>query len=447
MSGRGPRQPLGPGRAGPGWRPALQRAWPQATEATNAMRWLALGLLLSALMLASCGGKGTPRTDEWTPRERSLLQRLELMHMMYVNPPRTNLDFGMPVSETERVVRPGPVHTRGSNAWELANVMGDMEPGQHRIVYLAAYGSEVHLRIRRFAYPGGEAVLWHGRGDLRGTSCVPSPDFSHIAMLLRGTPPLGPEELLVIPLDGGEARRVAPAEPSRKWRLPRVVFWRDGNTLEILVSSDRLDLTRWVYTVGTRELEFVADLADDWAETKSLVEECFGEQMRALERAERDPRIGPQIAGDLGTADRSFDILRGAGIVTWTGRSGLNAWVAVSADGEYVAIKDRRKPMVVIGIGEGNMGARHPVPRTDFLSSESVSERDLRWSPDSKYLTFTEAHHHPARFHAPDMGGDVSKPWDTTYLVRLYSVETNEVKTIAVGRNGFLLPDVLPPPT
>ena len=406
---------------------------------------LAPRLVLLSLMLASYGCGGTHGTDEWTPRERSLFQQLELMHMLYVDRPLTNLDFGMPVSETERVVLPGPVHARGSNAWELANVMGDMQPGQHRIVYLAAYGSEVHLRIRRFPYPGGEAVLWHGRADLWSTFCVPSPDFAHIAMLLRGTPAVGYRQLLVIPLAGGEARRIAPAEPSDKWSPPQLVFWRDGDTLEMLVRSDDPDkLARWVYTVGTGELEFAGDLA--WAERVSLLEERFSAQMRALERAERDPELDPEIAGHLGTANQSVAILRGAGIVTWTARSGLNRWVAVSEDEEYVAIKDGREPVVVIGIGEGTMGVRHLMPRSDLLSSESVSERDLRWSPDSKYLTFTEAHHHPARFHARDMGGGVSKPWDTTYLVRLYSVETNEVNTIAVGRNAFLLPDVLPAP-
>ena len=163
-------------------------------------------------------------------------------------------------------------------------------------------------------------------------------------------------------------------------------------------------------------------------------------------RAESDPQICSQIARDLPGGDRSEAILRGAGIVTWTARYGSNPSVAIARDGEHIAVKSKRGSVVVIGIGNRAMGPGRSVPRSTLLSSESVSARDLRWSPDSNYLTFTEVHHLPARFHAPDMGGDIPKPWDTTYLVRLYSVETNEVKTIALGCNAFLLPDDLTTP-
>ncbi len=326
--------------------------------------------------------------------------------------------------------------------------MGDLEPGQHRVVYLATFGSELHLRIRRFPYPGGEAVLWHGRGDARDTFCVPSPSFRYVAMLLRGSPPVGPMQVLVIPMDGSEAKTVAPAESTDRWSVPDVVFWRDDDTLEMMVrtSDRRARLARWVYTVGTEEPEFVGDFSGFEDAVESFLETHFREEAEAVEKAGRHPETDPQMARELPRQGRSVAILRLEGTATWSERYGLSMSHAVSPDGEYRAMRRRRKPTVVTALGDlDTIGTAvgHPLPRTDLLLSESVGERDLCWSPDSKFLTFTEMHHHPARFHAFDIGGDVSKPWDTTYLVRLYSVETKEVKTIALGSNAFLLPDDL----
>ncbi|MBN1458465.1 MAG: hypothetical protein JXA57_02945, partial [Armatimonadetes bacterium] len=236
----------------------------------------------------------------------------------------------------------------------------------------------------------------------------------------RGSPPVGPTELLVIPTDGGEAKTVAPGEPSEKWYSPQVVFWRDDDTLEILASGpSRPGWEQWLYRVGTEELEFVGHVSAGHGWIGALLETPSQE------------RTG--TAAILGTK----------GVANWSERYGLDTSAAVSPDGNYVVIRGKREPMVLIEIDDGSLGPRRQVPRTDLLSSESVSERDLCWSPDSKYFTFTEVHSHPARFHAFDIGGEVSKPWDTTYLVRLYSVETNDVQTIALGSNAFLLPDDL----
>ncbi len=78
----------------------------------KASDWLFLGLLLCALTLASCGGEGTPGPEELTPRERVLLQQLDLMHGMYVDPPLPTLVSGCPF--------PRPTGSSALGRWEPA---------------------------------------------------------------------------------------------------------------------------------------------------------------------------------------------------------------------------------------------------------------------------------------------------------------------------------------
>ena len=81
---------------------------------------------------------------------------------------------------------------------------------------------------------------------------------------------------------------------------------------------------------------------------------------------------------------------------------------------------------------------------THLVEGEGVSAWDLRWSPDSRSVTFTESHYHAPRFYPvpsilPVGQRVVPDPLDTTNLVRMYDVGTDRVATIAVGSNAFLM--------
>jgi hypothetical protein len=65
---------------------------------------------------------------------------------------------------------------------------------------------------------------------------------------------------------------------------------------------------------------------------------------------------------------------------------------------------------------------------------------DLRWSPDGRFVTFTETHYHPAVFHAADIGPGPD-PLDFTSVVREYALATGRTVTLAMGEDAWVAPE------
>jgi len=298
------------------------------------------------------------------------------------------------------------------------------------VLYIARDGPRQQLRLRYISRAAGEVTLWEspdGRAFTdkhleRGSvyyQC--SPGLTQVATLWRAwlTPAF---DVSLIPLKGGRPTAILPQLPVA------CVLWRDETHLRVLST----DVWEWEYETTTKRLVRVRRYPSQLA---------FYETVFAPEIG----RAAQLISGGLPLAcpkdGAKLAILRSLGLPpVYPMVSNIPVAppvAAVSPDARWVGMTSGDGPVIVVD------WTPHPrrltVPLTGLVPGEACWATDLRWSRDSRYLTFTEVHYHPARPHAPDIGGDFPDVLDWTYLVRVYSVETARAETVAVGRNALVV--------
>jgi hypothetical protein len=324
---------------------------------------------------------------------------------------------------------------------EIAWAMQSIPKGKHRALYIADYGRRDQLRVRVFPYQGNDAVLWQSPAGGRIRYFLPSPDWTRALVVWeqRGTQRVA----IVYFLDGA-------AEEAAELRDVGWVLWRDVETIAAFGSAPG-ETTEYAYDTTEMTLsvpeEQVADRPDeDDPELAFLsrgLEEAIGMVRAMLDEDDLAVPIRPR--------DVTGSLVRGAGIPyvppAALGLPVAHPIAAVSADGEHVALTTGRSKDAVFVISRYHVYGTdyssrvlNVIPLSSLVSGEGVWVSDLQWSPDGQHLLFTEVHYHPARFHAPDIGGDVPDPLDWTYLVRMYSLRGEETRTIIVGRQGCLMP-------
>jgi Tol biopolymer transport system component len=152
-----------------------------------------------------------------------------------------------------------------------------------------------------------------------------------------------------------------------------------------------------------------------------------------------------EIAVPLPTRFLTDMILRGAGIPYFSSMEsylfGERAIASFSPDGKHLAFTNGKAAVFIIWLGEHISNVEDTIPLTSLVSQEGVFVEDLHWSPDAKWLTFTELHYHPPQPTGLDIGPHAG-PLDYTYLVRMYSWKDRTTETIAVGRGAFLMPQI-----
>ncbi len=325
---------------------------------------------------------------------------------------------------------------------EIALAMQGFAASKHRMLYVAAYGKRDQLRVRVFPYQGNDAVLWQSPAGGRIRYFLPSPDWTRALVVWeqRGTQRVA----IVYFLDGA-------VEEAAELRDVQWVLWRDVETIAAFESAPG-EMTEYAYDTTEMKLsvpeEQVADRpAEDDPELAFLsrgLEEEVGIVHAMLEEGD--------LAVPMRPRDVTGSLVRGAGIPyvppAALGLPVAQPVAAVSADGEHIALTTGRSKDAVFVISRYHIyGSDYSsrvlavIPLTSLVSGESVWVSDLQWSPDGQHVVFTEVHFHPARFHAPDIGGDVPDPLDWTYLVRMYSLRGEETRTIIVGRQGCLMPE------
>jgi Tol biopolymer transport system component len=104
-----------------------------------------------------------------------------------------------------------------------------------------------------------------------------------------------------------------------------------------------------------------------------------------------------------------------------------------------VALSTGADTVLVLSVDEQASRLDKAIPVTQLVKYEGVEVRDLRWSPDGRYITFTEMHYYASTGYAPDIRLGYKVPYSMTPLVRMYSTETNETETVVVGSNAFLI--------
>jgi len=325
---------------------------------------------------------------------------------------------------------------------EISLAMQTLSAGKHRMLYVADYGQRDQLRVRVFPYQGSDAVLWQSPAGGRIRYFLPSPDWTRALVVWeqRAT-----QRVAIVYFSDGAAEEAAELRDAR-W-----VLWRDVDTIAAFESTPG-EMTEHAYDTTEMKLSASAESARDWsAEAKpglAFLTQPLAEGIGIVQAMLDD--------GDLAVPFRPADVagalVRGAGIPYVP--AGALDWsiarpvAAVSADEEHVALTTGQSKDAVFIIWRYHVyGSDYAsrvwevIPLSSLVSGEGVWVTDLRWSPDGEHLLFTEVHYHPARSHAPDIGGDVPDPLDWTYLVRMHSLRGEETRTIIVGRQGCLMPE------
>ncbi len=301
-------------------------------------------------------------------------------------------------------------------------------PGKHRMLYLTRYGDRTQLRVRVFPYEGSETILWESPEDSGNCYPLPSPSFTRVAIISAG------DNLFVLNLDSATTERIA-----REYRVQFAV-WKDDDTLSLLAADheyrNRSELS---FDFRTRNLTVVKTLPPDF-DILSFLEAAFDKPIRAIKELVRNGRFSmPFDEQQVGLA-----VLRGAGLPRrhpmYSEYILPSPMVALSPDGQYVALTTGQDVIFIIWLGEELADVVRVIPLTTLVNDEHVQPYDLHWSADSEYLTFTEVHYHPAQFYAADLPPSPD-PLDWTYLVRMYTHKSGQVSTLAVGRSAFLIPE------
>jgi hypothetical protein len=290
------------------------------------------------------------------------------------------------------------------------------------ILYLRRNGDRTQLRLRASPYEsGGEKLLWESRKDvIQFAHCLPSPSFKYAAVSWYGstydeTGEGGPW-LLLIPLAGGDAKRIG---------IPRPVsalLWTEDDELEIV----ERDGAHWRFHPSTGRL------TPEPVEGDEVLEAPHGAQVQALEALlskVRLPTVFPVEPLDSIMQAEVWDSLGPR-------RPPL---AAVSPDGRYAALVGAEAAVYIVDTATG--AVHQKIPATRLVQPEGVVVGQLHWSQDSTRLLFTESHFHAARFHG--VGGSYRRRpsvTDWTELVREYSVATDRTETLTVGYDAYLVP-------
>jgi hypothetical protein len=309
----------------------------------------------------------------------------------------------------------------GHTIWISREVVRQ-EPERRLIVYLRRNGDRTQLRLRAYPYEsGGEKLLWESRKDvIQFAHCLPSPSFKYAAVSWYGgtydeTGEGGPW-LLLIPLAGGDAKRIG---------IPRPVsalLWTEDDELEIV----ERDGAQWRFHPSTGRLTAEPVAGDE------ALEAAHGAQVQALEALLSKVRL-PTV----------FPVEPLDSIVQ------AEAWgspgprrpplAAVSPDGRYAALVGAEAAVYIVDAATG--AVRQKIHPTRLVHTEAVAVGQLHWSQDSGHLLFAESHLHAARFHGKGgSSGRMPSATDWTELVREYSLATDQTETLTVGYDAYLVP-------
>ena len=319
---------------------------------------------------------------------------------------------------------------------------------KQQMLYWTDYGGQAQLRLRAFPYPGDEKVLWRSPGNVGTVSaCLPSPTYEWVAFEWS-------YQWFVVRVPDGESM------PIGKDLSVGAVVWRDDHTLALLAArpmpgTQASRASEFSYDAETGDLvQSKADMGDYAGGGAGFLESAYAEQIGLLRSLIKGAggEFGLGLMLPISTHEAAAAVLRGAGYREY-GLSGIllpRPKAAFSPDGAYLAVTTGADAVFILLIhhwprAEGkemeySASANEVIPLTKLVAYEGTSVQDLRWSPDSEYLTFTESHYYPSSFHAPDLGGGHPEPPSSTDLVRMFSFEGRETRTVVVGGNPFLLP-------
>ncbi|NIM04964.1 MAG: hypothetical protein GTO55_03230 [Armatimonadetes bacterium] len=301
----------------------------------------------------------------------------------------------------------------------------------HTILYVGRHRDRPALRLRAFPYPGFDVLLWVSPPEKGVLSYLPSPSYSRVALTWENVRE-GRSRLFLVPVDGGPVEEITQKADNAKF-----VVWKDDETVACLG-----DNAEWTFNVLTKQAERVEPHAevrsrDYGRRVLAFLEPAFAREIQVLRQLIRKERLHIPLS----EREACLAILRGVGVPL---RYPLISHIpiprpvaAVSPDGKELALTTGTDAIFVVDLPSGYL--HKVIPMTQLVQDEGVSPGHLRWSHDSKHLLFAECHYHPAEFHAPDIGPGL-RPFDFTYLIRMYSTETGQVATVAVGDNAFLIP-------
>jgi len=342
----------------------------------------------------------------------------------------------------------------------LQRALGPLREGQQRMLYLTQFGDRVQLRMRVFPHPSAEGILWESPADPGGGDAAyqPSPLWTRVVITWWrrwkpgrvGPGDLGPR-VFIVPLAEGKAEEL----PARA----EFVWWKDENTLSLLTQRGE------VYFVGGGSLETRSTLHGEECsyDIPTRRQSSWQKHPGVLARLESLHRTpiglveGLAVAGQLPLRLREGEIgpavLHGIGFPRldplidplWIFPAGV---AAVSPNGRHLALTGITAQAVFIcslhRTRESATGCSvvETIRLPKLVNGETAYADDLRWSADSRHLTFSEKHYHPANFFRPDTSARYPDPVETTELVRLYSLtpKGGKVTTVAAGRNAYLMP-------
>ncbi|UCC67824.1 MAG: hypothetical protein JSV79_12020 [Armatimonadota bacterium] len=319
---------------------------------------------------------------------------------------------------------------------------------KQQMLYWTDYGGQAQLRLRVFPYPGNEKVLWRSPGNVGLVSvCLPSPSYQWVAFEWD-------YQWFVVRVPDGESMRIG------KDSTFAAGVWRDDHTLALLTAraapgAQALRASEFSYDAETGDLvQSKADVGDYAGARAGFLESSYAEQIGLLRSLIKGAggKFGLGLVLPIRDREAAAAVLRGAGYRHYgLPRAPLpSSKAAFSPDGRYLATTTGADAVFILLIHqwsraggketEYSASVSEVIPVTKLVAYEGISLYDLRWSPDSKHLTFTETHYYPSRFHAPDIGGDRPEPPSSTNLVRMFSFEDRTTRTVVVGENPFLLP-------
>jgi len=315
---------------------------------------------------------------------------------------------------------------------------------KEQMLYWTDYGGQAQLRLRAFPYPGNEKILWRSPGNAGAVSvCLPSPSYQWIALEWN-------DKWFIVRVPDGDGKRIA------KDLSVSEVVWRDGHTLAVLTAEKESKAAEWEYDADSQKLTKVKSYPDDVRTARAtMLKSAYAKEIGLLRKVIKGPEkdFGLGVPIPISDYEAAASILRSVGY-RHLGISDIplpRPKAAFSPDGEYLAVTTGADAVFILFIhewprpggkeAEYNTSVSEVIPVSKLVAYEGVSIHDLRWSPDSEHLLFTESHYYPARFYAPDIGGDHPEPPTSTDLVRMFSFEDRETKTVVAGENAFLLPE------
>jgi hypothetical protein len=299
-----------------------------------------------------------------------------------------------------------------------------LEPQRRLVLYLRRNGDRTQLRLRAYPYEnGGERLLWESPKDVfQYAYCLPSPSFEFAAVAWYGASydeaGEGGLRLLLVPLAGGNARRIATPQPVAAF------VWTQADALDIVGH----DNAHWRFQPSTGRL------TDEGVKGDEILEAAYAVQVRTLEALPSKARMPVNFpANRLGwwpvCAAVHEPLNRSANI-------GVPLQAAVSPDGRYAALIGAEAAVYIVDTATG--AVRQKIPATRLVDAEGVALGHPHWSQNSMRLLFTESHFHAARFHV--VGGQVPSATDWTELVREYALGTGRTETLTIGYGAYLVP-------